>query len=133
MRGILKALVAVELQLRSDPLFLFLHCQADGVQDQIHRLPCPGLVGHNAVVVEIADHGQVQYTFSCMDVRDVRDPFAVYPVCVKISIQKIFILMKLLAHLSPLSAAADLRQQIILFHDPQHRFGVVENVLSFQP
>ena len=45
MRGVLKALVAVELQLCSDPLFLFPHGKTNGVQHQIHRLLCSGLVG----------------------------------------------------------------------------------------
>ena len=51
MRGVLKALVAVELQLRSDLLFLFLHCEPYCVQYQADCLLCGRLVGHNAVVV----------------------------------------------------------------------------------
>ena len=75
---VLKALVAVELQLCSDPLFLFPHGEPNGVQHQIHRLLCPGLVSHDAVVVEVTDHRQVQHTLLGVDVRDVRDPFAVW-------------------------------------------------------
>ena len=57
----MKALVAVELQLRSDSLFLLLHGQADGVQNQIYRLLCSGFVSDNGIVIEIPDHGQAQY------------------------------------------------------------------------
>ena len=59
---VLKALVAVELQLCSDPLFLFPHGKSNGVQHQIHRLLCSGLISHDAVVIEIPDNGQIQYT-----------------------------------------------------------------------
>ena len=99
-----------EVQLRSDCLFLVLHGQADGVQNQIHRLLCFGLVSHNAVVVEITDYGQVQNTLLCVDVRDVRDPFAVGSICVKVSIQQILILVELLSHLLPFPAAANFRR-----------------------
>lgn len=56
--SILKALVIVELQLCSDHLF-FLGCPY-GVEDKIDRLHCCGLVDHDAVVIEIADHGEVK-------------------------------------------------------------------------
>ena len=59
------------------------------------------------------------------------------PCSILVAVLRKFILLipliYLLPHLLPLSVAADFRQQIILLHDPQHRFGVVENVLSFQP
>ena len=109
LRGILKPLVAVELQLRSECLFLLLHGQPDGIQDQICRLPCTSLVSHDAVVVEVTDYGQLQHTLPGMDVRDVHDPFAVRPVCMKLSAQQIFILVNLLSHLCPFSLAADIR------------------------
>lgn len=54
-------MVAVEVELRSGPLFLLAHSQANGVQHQVYRLLCAGLVGHDTVVVKIPDHGQVQY------------------------------------------------------------------------
>ena len=50
----------MELQLRSDSLFLSPHSKTDGIQYQIHCLLCSGLVGHNAVIIEIPDHGQVK-------------------------------------------------------------------------
>ena len=48
----MKALAAVELQLRGGPLFLLLHGQMNGVQNQIHSLFCSGFAGHNATVIE---------------------------------------------------------------------------------
>ncbi len=68
MRGVLEPLVAVELQLRSGPLFLLAHGQANGVQHQVDCLLCAGLVGNNAVVVKVPDHGQVQYALLGVDV-----------------------------------------------------------------
>ena len=82
----------------------------DAVQDQIHCLLCPSLVSHNAVVVEVTDHRQVQHSLFGMDIRNVRDPFTVRLVCVKLSIQQILILVELLPHLSPFPGAANFRQ-----------------------
>ena len=82
-----KEKVAVELQLHSDFLFLLLHCQTNGVQNQIHRLFRSGFVGHNAIVIEIPNHGQVQHALPGVNVRDVRYPFAVWLACVKVHVQ----------------------------------------------
>ena len=57
-----------EVQLRSDCLFLVLHGQADGVQNQIYRLLCSGFVSDNGIVIEIPDHGQVQHALPGVDV-----------------------------------------------------------------
>ena len=69
MRGVLKSLVAVEMEFCSNLLLLFLHCKADGVQNQIHRLLCSGLISHDTVVVEVADHGQIQYALPDMNIE----------------------------------------------------------------
>ena len=47
MRGALKALVTVELQLPSG--LLFSHCIVDGVEYKAHGLIGSGFVGDNAV------------------------------------------------------------------------------------
>lgn len=47
------------------PFFLPLHCQSNGIHHQIYRLLCPGLVGHDTVVVEIPAHSTL--AFSCAD------------------------------------------------------------------
>ena len=133
MGCVLKALVAVELQLRSDRLFLPLHGQPDGIQDKIHCLLSSGLVSHDAVVIEIPDHGQVQYALLGVDVGDVRYPFAVGPVRMELPVQQILVLVYLLSHLLPFSPAADLGEQIIFLHDSQHGFGIAEDILAFQP
>ena len=85
--GVLKALVAVELQLHGDPLFLFPHGKTNGVQHQIHRLLRSGLVGRDTVIVEVTDHGQIQHTLLRLDVRNICYPFAVGPVCVKLPVE----------------------------------------------
>ena len=109
MRGILKALVAVELQLRSDSLFLFLHRQPDRVQYKIDRLSGRCLISYNAIVIQIPDYGQIQYTLLRMDVGNVRDPFRIRPVCPELSVQQILVLMYLLSKVSPLPATVNLR------------------------
>ena len=104
----MKALVAVELQLRSDSLFLFLHCQSDRVQDKVDCLLCSCLVGYDAVVIKISDHGQVQHTFLGVDIGNIRDPFGIWSICPKLPIQQILLLMHLLTKIYPLSTATNL-------------------------
>ena len=133
LRGILKSLVAVELQLRGGSLFLPLHGQANGVPHQVYCLLCFGLVGDDSVAVELPDHGQIQYALPGVDAGDVRYPFAVGFVRVKLPVRQIFVLVDLLPHLLPLSAPADIRQQIMLLHDPQHGFGITEDIPAFRP
>ena len=77
----------------------------NGVQNQIHRLLCPGLTGHDVVVLEAPNYGQVQYVLLGVDVGDVRYPFAVGSACVKLSVEQIFVLMNLLSYLLPFPAA----------------------------
>ena len=43
----MKALVAMELQLRSDLHFFFAHCKTNGIQNEINRLFCASFVGYN--------------------------------------------------------------------------------------
>ena len=134
LRGVLKALVAVEMQLCGDLRLFSAYCLSDGVQHQVHRLLCCSFVGHNTVVIQISDHGQVQHTLFGVDVRDVRYPFAVWCFGVKVSVEKILVFVYLLAHLLPLSVAANLCQQAVFLHDTQDGFGVVINPFAvFQP
>lgn len=44
-----------------------------------------------------------------------------------------FVLVDLLPHLLTFSPAANVRQQIIFLHNPQHGFEVEEDILIFQP
>lgn len=57
--------------------FFPLYCQSNGVQQQIYRLQCSGLAGHDAVAVKVPDHGQISYAVLCVDVRNICYPFAV--------------------------------------------------------
>ena len=129
----MKALVAVELQLRSDFLSLFLHGQPDRVQDEVYRLLCGSLVGHDAVVVQIPDHGQIQHALFGVDVGNIRNPLAVRSVSPELPFQQIVVLMYLLTKVHPLPAATDLRQQAVLFHDSEDSFWVSLNISVFQP
>ena len=88
------------------PSVLLLHGQTDGIQNQFHRSFRSGFIGHDAVAIEVPDHGQIQHTLIGVDVRDVRYLFAVGLVCVKVPVQQVLVLVYLL----PFSAAADLRQ-----------------------
>ena len=129
----MKALVAVELQLPSDSLFLLHHCQPDRIQDKVPRLPCCRLVCHNTVFIQISDHGLLQHTLFRVDVGNICDPFAVWSVCPKLSVQMIFVLMYLLAKIYPLPAATNFGQQTIFFHDSKYSFRISIDISAFQP
>ena len=73
-----------------------------------------------------------RYSTPC-DVGDVRYPFAIRLVRMKLPVEQVFVPVDPLPHLLPFPAAADFRQQIILLHDPKHSFRVTENILAFQP
>ena len=45
------------------------------------------LISHDAVVIEIPDHGQIQYPLLRLDVRNICYPFAIGPVCVKLPVE----------------------------------------------
>ena len=53
--------------------------------------------------------------------------FAVWCFGVKVSVEKILVFVYLLAHLLPLSVAANLCQQAVFLHNTQDGFGVVVN------
>ena len=125
MGSILKALVAVELQLCSDPLFFSSHSKMDRIQNKVYRLFCARFICDNTVVIQIADHGQIKDTLFCVYVGDVCYPFVVWPVSLKLSVEQVLIAVYMLPHVGPSPAAADLRQQIILFHYSQYSFGVM--------
>lgn len=80
------------------------------LQDECYPVPdgslmCFGLVGDDAIVIEIPDHGKIQYALPGMDVRDVRYPFPVGPVRMKLSVQQIPVLIGLITHLQLFPAA----------------------------
>ena len=133
LRGVLEPLVAVELQLCGNLLFLILHRRANGIQHQIYGLPggCP--VSNNAVVIQVSDYREIQRTFHSLDIRDICYPFFVWTVSLELAVQQIPILMYLLPHILPLPFSPDFRQDTILFHDPKYSFGDVVDSLTFQP
>lgn len=115
--------------------FFPLHGQTNGIQHQVDCLMCSGFVSYYAVVIEISDHGQVQYALLCVDVGNIRYPFAVRPVRIKLPIQQILVLVDLLPHLLPFSASADLRKQTIFLHNTQDSLGITvdASLLQHQP
>ena len=131
MRGVLKALAAVELQLPSG--LLFSHCIANGVEYKAHGLIGSGFVGDNAVVKEVMDDGKVQDTLCCVNIRYVGSPLLIGPLGGEVTVQQIFIAVKLLSHNPVLLPGANLRQQAIFPHDPQYGFRVTVNSLLFKP
>lgn len=110
MGSILKPLVAVELQLCGDLLLFSVYGLADCIQYQIHCLLRRSLVSHNAVVIQISDHRQIQYTLFGLDIGGVGHPFVVRCFGVEVPIEKILVFLLLLSHLLPTSAATDFRQ-----------------------
>ena len=131
MRGAWKALVAVELQLPSG--LLFSHCITNGIKHEAHGLIDSGFVGDNAVVKEVTDDGKVQDTLRCVNVGYVDYPLLIGPLGGEVTVQQIFIAVKLLSHNPVLLPAADFRQQAIFPHDPQYGFRVTVNPLLFKP
>ena len=76
---------------------------------------------------------QVQHSLFGVDVEDIGHPFAVGPVCLKWTIQKIFIFVQLLAHLNPFSPAANFCQKAVFLHDSQNYLGIAARTLFLQP
>lgn len=114
-------------------LFLLLHCQADGIQDQTCGLRFCRFISCDAVIVKVPDHGQIEDTLAGVNVRDICDPFGVRSVCMEIPVEQVFISMDLLSHIDPLPGAADFCQQVIFLHDSQHCFRVMMDSLFPQP
>ncbi len=96
---------------------------------RLSRFQLDALVVIKINKIEISDHGQIDDPFVCMDIRNICHPFLVGSICVKVSVEKILILVHLLPHLYPLPWPADFSQDVILFHHSQHCFGVVVDPL----
>lgn len=114
--------------------FFPFHGQTNGIQDQIYRLLRPSFVGNNAVVIQVTNHRRVQHTLLCLDVRNVGHPLGVRLFSMKLAVQQVLVLVQLLNQLIPLSAATDLCQQTIFFHNTKNCFRIVANSFTaFQP
>ena len=74
---------------------LLLHRQADGIQDQIYGLGFCRFISYDAVIIKVPDHGQIEDTLSGVNVRDICNPFGVWPVCIEIPVEQVFIPMNL--------------------------------------
>ena len=90
----MKALVTVELQLSGDLLFSLSRLYR--IKYKADRLLCTGFVCNNAVVIQITDDGQVQYTLRGVNIRNIRRPLQVRSVCVKVLIPKIPVFVQML-------------------------------------
>lgn len=128
----MEPLVTVELQLRSDLLFSFRH--PDRIGHQLHRLPRACSIRHNAFIVEVANHGQVQHPLAGLDVGDVRYPLLVGTLRVEIPVQQVRIAVQMIHGPAVSLPAADLGKQAIRPHDAQDRFPVeTDPFLPLQP
>ena len=107
----IESLGTVEVQPCSAPLFLLLHGQTNGVQNQIHRLLSPGLVSHNAVVIEARKMDR----YSIPGCKSICHPFADGRVCMKIPSADSCTYVPVIPYLLPFSAAVDLRRQAVFF------------------
>ena len=76
--SILKALVTVELQLRGD-LFFSL-CSSNGIQYQLRVLLRTGLIGNDAVIIEITNDRKKQESLLGADIGDICYPFLIWSV-----------------------------------------------------
>ena len=68
----------------SDLLFLF--GSLERTQNKVYILLCAGLVSNDTVVVQVADDGQVQKALPCFDIRNIRYPLLIRPICVEIPV-----------------------------------------------
>ena len=128
--SILKALVTVELQLCSDLLISLSN--TNGVKNKTDCLLCTGLVGDNAVVIEVADHREVKEALSGTDVRNVCYPLLVGPIRSEVPVEQIRITVKRLSVLHiPLSPNS--RKQTVLVHYFKDCFGIVMDSVPLQP
>lgn len=78
------------------------------------------------------DDGKVQDTLRCVNVGYVGYPLLIGPLGGEVTVQQIFIAVKLLSHNPVLFPTANFRQQAILSHDPQYGFRVTVNPLLFK-
>ena len=122
-------MVAAELQLYGDLLLFSVYCLSDSVQNQVHRLFRSGFVGHNAV--EVPDRRQVQHSLFGVDVRNVRYPFAIESVCVKVSVEKLLVFVYPAGLSAATSCGAESLPAGRFLHDTQNGFGVVVNPFAF--
>ena len=119
----------MELHLRSDFLFL-LHGKTDGIQYEIHTLTCSCFARNHAVVKQIPNHGQIEYTLSGMDEGNIRDPFVVGSVRLKVSVQSIFVFVKLLAHLPHTAVSISLVAFLLLLADDGGKLRIVRRLIQ---
>ena len=68
-----------------------------------------------------------------MNVGYVGSPLLIGPLGGEVTVQQIFIAVKLLFHNPVLLPTTNFRQQAILSHDPQYGFRVTVNSLLFKP
>ena len=87
MRGVLKALVTVEVQAPGD-LFLSLGC-SDRREHEIDILFSTRLVCNDTIVIEITNNGKIQESLSRSNVRNIRYPLLIWAVCFEISCQMV--------------------------------------------
>lgn len=66
-------------------------------------------MGHNAVVIQIADHRQIKSTLLGVYVRNVHYPLMIWLVGLELSIEQILITVKLLPYIDLPPAATDFR------------------------
>ena len=130
MRGVLKALVTVELQLCGD-LFLSLGC-SDRRKHEIDVLLSTRFVCDNTVIVKVTNNRQIQEPLSCSNVRNIRYPLLIWAVCFEISCQMVRIFIYTIGVVVVL-LSSDFRQQIIFLHNTKHRFRILMYSLSFKP
>lgn len=100
-------MVTVELQLPGD-LFLSFCC-TNGRKHKVDVLLCAGLVGDNAVVVQIPNDRKVQRALLCLDVGYIGHPLLIGAIGMKVAIQQIRITVKLLSVI-PIPLPPDFRK-----------------------
>lgn len=125
--SVLSLLLTAGLQLCGDLFFLL-----GRLDREIDVLFCDGLVGSNAVVIEVSNDGQVQDALLGADAGNGCCPFLIRTLSNEISVQQIGVFVQAFSILYVFFPPYD-RQQIVLIHHVEKEPRIVRNTLSLKP
>lgn len=109
--SVLNPLVTVEQQFCGD--LLCSHDELDSLCHKLNGLLCAHFVSNDAAVVKAANHGQIEYALSGMEVGDVHYPFLIWTQGGELTIRQMGVFMQMLNYLPVFAATANSRQQTI--------------------
>src|SRR5215208_2459590 len=127
MGSILVAMITVQEEFPSDLLLLL--GLFEGIQDTTERVPPCQVMRNNEAIEEILDCGKVCPALLGCDISNVRDPFLVGLVSVKLPLENIFIVMLEFCYLAENPALARHGANIHFVHESQNSLVIHANSL----